>query len=102
MIYLLDSNIVSEMWKSDPDSKAAKWFFAADWLLPVPVIAKIQAGAEASPSMARRLDLNRKLDAFIRDFDNAVLDWDAETARTWGKLNTPRKSKNNRKHYGTA
>jgi predicted nucleic acid-binding protein len=86
MIYLLDNNIVSEMWKSRPDGNVAKWFFSSDWLLPVPVIAEIQEGAEASPSTTRRLELNRKLDAIIESFPGAILEWDTETARVWGRL----------------
>jgi predicted nucleic acid-binding protein len=86
MIYLLDNNIVSEMWKPRPDGNVAKWFFSSDWLLPVPVIAEIQEGAEASPSTARRLELNRKLDGILGSFPGAILEWDAETARVWGRL----------------
>jgi predicted nucleic acid-binding protein len=86
MIYLLDSNVLSEMWKPQPDSAVVNWFFSAEWFLPSPVIAEIQEGAEASSSQARRLELNRKLDNIIKTFSPAVMDWDAETARTWGRL----------------
>jgi predicted nucleic acid-binding protein len=82
MIYLLDSNVLSEMWKPQPDSAVVNWFFSAEWFLPSPVIAEIQEGAEASSSQARRLELNRKLDNIIKTFSPAVMDWDAETART--------------------
>jgi predicted nucleic acid-binding protein len=45
MIYLLDSNVLSEMWKPQPDSAVVNWFFSAEWFLPSPVIAEIQEGA---------------------------------------------------------
>jgi predicted nucleic acid-binding protein len=61
-------------------------FFSSDWYLPVPVIAEIQEGAEASPSAARRLEINVKLDAFLKTHGATVVDWDAESARIWGRL----------------
>ena len=44
------------------------------------------SGAEASASTARRLELNRKLDNIMTQFAGAVMDWDAESARIWGRL----------------
>ncbi len=86
MTYLLDNNVLSEMWKPRPDRRVAAWFFSAEWYLPAPVVAEIQEGAEASPSLARRLELNRKLDQILADYGEAVLAWDTETARAWGRL----------------
>ncbi|MGD0816720.1 MAG: hypothetical protein ABSA83_24275 [Verrucomicrobiota bacterium] len=54
--------------------------------MPVPVIAEIQEVAEASPSTARRLEINAKLDAFLQTHGATVMEWDAESARTWGRL----------------
>jgi hypothetical protein len=52
----------------------------------VPVVAEIQEGAEAAPSTVRRLEITRRLDAFLEGFGQTVIGWDAETARTWGRL----------------
>jgi predicted nucleic acid-binding protein len=86
VIYLLDNNVLSELWKPTPDPAVVNWFFSSEWLLPVPVIAEIQEGAEATPSEVRRLDINNKLDAFLRRNAGTVLDWDMETSRIWGRL----------------
>jgi len=86
MIYLLDSNVLSELWKPRPDPAVFSWVDSCEWFLPVPVIAEIQEGAEASPSSARRLEINARLDYFLRTHAGAVVDWDVETARTWGRL----------------
>jgi predicted nucleic acid-binding protein len=86
VIYLLDNNVLSELWKPKPEAAVVAWFFSSDWYLPVPVIAEIQEGAEASPSAARRLEINAKLDAFLKTHGATVMDWDAESARTWGRL----------------
>ena len=86
MTYLIDTNVISEMWNPLPDAKVSAWFWGADWLIPVPVLAELQEGAEAAPSVTRRMDLNRQLDRLVRQFGAALVDWDAECARTWGKL----------------
>jgi predicted nucleic acid-binding protein len=86
MKYLLDNNVLSEWWKPNPDPKVVARIESADWLVPAPVIAEIQEGAEASPSEARKVQINSRLDEFLRDFEGLVMDWDAETARTWGRL----------------
>jgi predicted nucleic acid-binding protein len=86
MKYLLDNNVLSEWWKPNPDPNVVAFLESADWLVPAPVIAEIQEGAEASPSEARTVQINFRLDEFLRDFEGLVMDWDAETARTWGRL----------------
>jgi predicted nucleic acid-binding protein len=86
VIYLLDNNVLSELWKPKPDAVVVAWFYSSDWYLPVPVIAEIQEGAEASPSAARRSEINAKLDAFLETHGATVMDWNAESARTWGRL----------------
>ena len=86
MKYLLDSNVLSEWWKPKPAPQVVAWIESADWLIPAPVIAEIQEGAEADASEARKVRINFRLDSFIRDFEGLVLAWDAETARTWGRL----------------
>jgi len=60
VIYLLDNNVLSELWKEKPDPNVRVRFFSSDWFLPVPVIAEIQEGTEASPSAARRIEVSRK------------------------------------------
>jgi hypothetical protein len=86
VIYLLDTNVLTELWKPRPEPAVVDWFFSAEWSLPVPVVAEIQEGAEDDPSPARRVAINAKLDAFLKAHSITVLDWDAETARTWGRL----------------
>ena len=86
MKYLLDSNVVSEIWKSVPDKKVIQFLDAAEWFIPVPVIAELQEGATAAPTQSRQLDLNQKIDRMLADYGEALLAWDAESARIWGRL----------------
>jgi predicted nucleic acid-binding protein len=86
MTYLLDNNVLSEWWKPNPDPKVIAWIERGGWRVPVPVISEIQEGAEAAPSEARKIRINSKLDDFLADYSDLVIDWDAETARVWGRL----------------
>lgn len=86
MTYLLDNNVLSEIWKPRPDAHVLAFLNEAEWFVPVPVIAEIQEGAEACPSAARRIEINSRLDVFLRRNAAMILDWDSETARIWGRL----------------
>jgi toxin FitB len=86
MTFLLDNNVLSELWKPRPNSQIIQWIELADWRIPSPVIAEIQEGAEACPSQSRRIAINAALDTFLLDFGGLVIDWDAETSRVWGRL----------------
>jgi len=85
MIYLLDNNVLSEIWKPQPDMHVLAFLHEAEWLVPVPVVAEIQEGAEASQSAARQIEINSRLDIFLRRNVAVILDWDSETARIWGR-----------------
>ena len=86
MKYLLDTNVLSEWWKPAPDPGVVNFIETAEWFVPAPVIAEIQEGAEAIAGTARKIQINARLDDFIRDFEGLVLTWDAGCARTWARL----------------
>ena len=64
--FLLDSNIISELWRNDPEPKVLEWLGSAEWLIPVVIIAEIQEGAESAPSLARREEISRHLAGFFK------------------------------------
>ena len=86
MSYLLDTNVLSEIWKPQPHHGVLLFLNSVEWFLPVPVIAEIQEGAEASPSAARKVEINARLDRFLERNSAAVIEWDADSARIWGRL----------------
>jgi len=86
MKFLLDSNVLSEWWKPIPDANVVAWLEVSEWYVPAPVIAEIQEGAEALENPVRKIQINARLDVFLRDFGGLVVDWDSETARIWGRL----------------
>lgn len=85
-MFLLDSNVLSELWKPSPSPAVIEWISSAEWLLPSVVIAEIQEGAEAAPNATRRLEINARLDDFLDEFGALIVPWDGGTARTWGCL----------------
>lgn len=84
--YLLDSNLISELWKKDPAPLVVEWLGRSKWFIPVVVIAEIQEGAEATPSLAQREEISQRLRDFLSEFSSLVLQWDSETALVWAKL----------------
>ncbi len=86
MNYLLNSNIISEIWKRQPDPSVMEFLNQAEWFIPAPVLAELQEGASGAPAEARRLELNQCIDTLISDFGETLIDFDAESARTWGRL----------------
>jgi predicted nucleic acid-binding protein len=93
VIYLLDNNVLSELWKPAPDPAVIAFCENSDWYVPVPVIAEIQEGAEASPSEKRKQEITARLDDFLLRHPGVVLSWDSETARTWGRMKHSREVK---------
>ena len=82
---LLDSNVVSELLKPQPDSKVMAWLEGLDFLIPAPVLAELQEGAETAPP-SRRAEISLQIDNVIAEFADAFVDWDYETARVWARL----------------
>jgi hypothetical protein len=84
--FLLDTNVLSEVWKPQPAMEVITWLESNEWYLPVTTIAELQEGATAAPSAARAAEINAKLDEILSEYEGSIVDWDGETARTWGKL----------------
>lgn len=94
MSYLLDTNVVSELRKRDPDPHVLGWYetvASTDLFLSVLTIGEIRLGIERlrrrDHSQANLLEQwLRRLHAAYRDH---VIDVDADIAEEWGRLNTP-------------
>ncbi len=82
--YIIDTNVVSEIWKNEPDENVATWVRRHDYFIPAPVIAEIVDGIESDTSQARQVRHRALLDNFLGQ--TPTLDWDVETAFTWGQL----------------
>lgn len=91
MSFLLDTNVISELTKRQPNPKVAKWFEAtppAQLYLSVVTLGEIRKGVElkrhASASAAKRFE-----DWLVRlaaQYQPRILDFDEATADEWGRL----------------
>lgn len=94
MSYLLDTDIVSELRKRDPDYRVLAWYGTvrpADLYLSVMTIGEIRRGVERlrrrDPLQAARIE--RWLTGLHVHYRNRIVDIDATIAETWGRINVP-------------
>jgi len=94
MTLLLDTNVVSELRKRDPDRNVLAWYAtvrSADLFLSVLTIGEIRLGIERlrrkDPAQADTIEQwLRGLHAGYRDH---LIDVDAAVAEEWGRMNVP-------------
>jgi predicted nucleic acid-binding protein len=90
MIYLLDTNIISEVMRAAPDENVRRWFAnvgSARVFVPVIALSEIVFGIERLPYGRRRAELQAKLDDIRhRSFRKHILDYDEEAAVRCGEI----------------
>jgi toxin FitB len=92
--YLLDTNVVSELRKRDPDPHVLAWYAtvtSAELFLSVLSIGEIRLGIQRlrrkdEPQAVLLEQWLRGLHAAYRDH---LVDVDADVAEEWGRLNVP-------------
>jgi predicted nucleic acid-binding protein len=94
MSYLLDTNIVSELRKPDPDATLLAWYDtvrSADLYLSVLTIGEIRRGVERlrhrDPLQAARME--RWLTGLRVSYRNRIVEVDASIAEEWGRISVP-------------
>lgn len=94
MAYLLDTNVVSELRKSEPNPHVLAWYdgvASAGLFLSVLTIGEIRLGIER----LRRKDapqaehLERWLHGLHTTYRDRIINVDAAIAEQWGRLNVP-------------
>lgn len=90
MSYLLDTNVLSELRRKQPDAQVLRWFAArpaSTLFLSVLTLGEIRKGVETVADETRRLRLldwlETELPAF---FSGRLLPVDAAVADAWGRL----------------
>jgi toxin FitB len=90
MIYILDTNVLSETMKPQPDAAVASWMRAQSLrsLYTTAISqAEILAGIAILPEGRRRTDLQRMAQSiFSEDFDGRVLPFGTESAFAYAEL----------------
>lgn len=88
MLWLLDTCVVSETFKREPDAKVLAWLaeHAAQAALPVIALGEIQHGIERMPEGRGRNTLQAWRDQVAQQFGGRTLVADEPVLRTWGRL----------------
>jgi predicted nucleic acid-binding protein len=89
--YILDTNIISELVATRPNSKVIDWIQSVDpnrVYLSVIAIGELKKGIDKLPNSERKAMLDHWLreDLLVR-FENHLLTIDADTMLIWGSLN---------------
>jgi len=87
MKYVLDTNIVSEITKPQPDSRCLSWLseHVGDCCLTSITLAELCFGVERLPEGKRKRDLSRKYRFLPQDLQDWVLDFDQAAASEFGR-----------------
>lgn len=90
MSYLIDTNILSELRRPQPEARVVDWFQerpATTLFLSVLTLGELRKGIEAMPAGARRLALLDWLEIDLPAFFcGRILAVDAAVAERWGRL----------------
>lgn len=89
MSYLLDTCVLSEFKKKQPEKKVIAWLEAQieeSLFLSALTIGEIQKGIASLPASRRRTDLEIWLENVTYRYDRRILPLDTGVMRTWGKL----------------
>ena len=95
MSYLLDTNIISEVWKGDRcDPNVARWYAAVDdeeLYLSVLVLGEVRKGIELvrPRDLAKTTALEQWLQAVQSAFGERIYPVDQAVADEWGRMNAP-------------
>ncbi|GGB68114.1 hypothetical protein N798_08530 [Knoellia flava TL1] len=90
---VLDTNVVSEAMRPDPDGRVAGWMDAVPWRrthITVVTVAELLQGAFQLPRGRRRDDLQSRIDEALMTFDGRVLDIDARSAPYFASIRASR------------
>ena len=89
MRYLLDTCILSEPFKRQPNTQVIAWLRSMDQsslYTPAVVLGEMRKGVEKMPAGARKEMLTKWLADYRRFYADNIVAFDAEVAMTWGGL----------------
>ena len=90
MNYLLDTCVVSELIRKNPEKKVVSWIEGCDedsLFLSVLTLGEIQKGIAKLPDNRRRTHLQSWLDDDLKNrFEGRVLPVNTEVSRVWGMI----------------
>jgi predicted nucleic acid-binding protein len=87
MIWLLDTNVVSEMWKPRPNAGVPAWLHehADDCALSEITFGELHYGVHRLPFGKRRSELSRNIGFLREDYRDVVLPFGPAESEVWGE-----------------
>jgi len=87
MTWLLDTNVVSEVGKPEPDPTLMAWLeaHAEDCSLSVVTLAELRWGIERLAEGRRKAERERDFAFMVEDYRGRFFDFDAPAAFEWGR-----------------
>ncbi|HIS39243.1 MAG TPA: type II toxin-antitoxin system VapC family toxin [Candidatus Aphodovivens avistercoris] len=88
MRYVVDTNVVSELTKAQPNASAVAWIsrHAADALLTAITIEEMRFGCLMLPEGKRRAKLSETIDRIVDVYASRILSFDAHAAEECARL----------------
>ncbi|SMD14719.1 hypothetical protein/tRNA(fMet)-specific endonuclease VapC [Desulfocicer vacuolatum DSM 3385] len=90
MNYLLDTCVISELIKQEPDQKVVQWISnieESSLFICVLTIGELHKGIEKLPKSRKKSTLHKWVKHDLRArFKNRIINFDIQTAVTWGKI----------------
>ncbi|MGE0740706.1 MAG: type II toxin-antitoxin system VapC family toxin [Hyphomonadaceae bacterium] len=85
---LLDTNVVSELMRPQPDQRVVAWLRKNARMLSIPTIAigELRYGVARLQPGRRKDSLNAALDELVNRFAGAIIDYDVVAARACGDI----------------
>jgi hypothetical protein len=86
-MWLLDTNVVSEISRPLPDAPCLAWLEARseDCALSTITLAELRYGIERLPSGKRKMEKERAFRFLTEDYQGRFFDFDAAAATEWGR-----------------
>jgi predicted nucleic acid-binding protein len=95
-VIVLDTNVISEIFRSRPDARVVEWLGAlnGDVAVTAVTIAELLAGVQRLPDGRRKWDLRAGVDATLRPYreTRSVLSFDEAAAEAFAEILTARES----------
>lgn len=89
MMFLIDTNVLSELMRPIPDPNVVHWFDdqnPASIFLSTITLAEIESGLAQLPLSARQRDLTRRYRATVSLFEPNILSFDRRAATRFGQI----------------
>lgn len=90
---VLDTNVVSEFVRTDPDARVTEWFrdVSDRSAVTAVTVGELITGVRLLPRGRRRDGLTRVVETWLDGFSSRVLPYDADAARVYAELRVKRR-----------